>query len=271
MPIAHVNGIDLYYEVQGDGPNLALIEGLGYHHWMWYRQLPAFSPHFRTLVYDNRGVGLSDKPPGPYSHAQNAADLAALLDHLGWDRTHVLGISMGGFIAQEFALAYPDRLDRLVLAATGFGGPNMVPVPPEAMRALTPDPSLPYQEKIRASMPIAFGNQSWIEENRDEFEQIIAWRRAHPQPPEAAIAQAMAALTFNAQPLLRDITAPTLVIAGTEDRVVPPENAYLLAAAIPNARLDIIEGAGHLAFIEQSDRFNRDVLDFLLDGAVHGE
>ena len=80
MPIAHVNDIDLYYEVHGEGPNLALIEGTGYHTWMWYRQLPAFSQKFRTLIYDNRGVGRSDKPPGPYTHEQNADDLAGLLD-----------------------------------------------------------------------------------------------------------------------------------------------------------------------------------------------
>src|SRR5436305_1514144 len=158
MPFAQANDTTLYYEVQGDGPNLALIEGVGYHTWMWYKQFPAFSRHFRTLIYDNRGVGLSDKPPGPYTHEQNADDLAALLDHLGWERTHVLGISMGGFIAQEFALKYPERLEKLVLVATAFGGKNMVPVPPEAIKAMTPDPSLSPEERIRAAMPIAFGD-----------------------------------------------------------------------------------------------------------------
>ena len=95
MPIAHVNDIDVYYEVHGQGPRLTLIEGLGYHRWMWYNQVPAFSRHFTTLVYDNRGVGRSSKPPGPYSHDQNAEDLAALFNHLGWEQSHVLGVSMG--------------------------------------------------------------------------------------------------------------------------------------------------------------------------------
>src|SRR5437660_11842390 len=142
MPIAPSNAINLYYELHGRGPNLVLIEGIGYHTWMWFRQLPDLTRHFRTLIYDNRGVGRSDLPKGPYTHEQNADDLAGLLDYLGWERTHVLGISMGGFIAQEFALKYPRRVDRLVLAATAFGGPNMVPVPREAMAAILPDPKL---------------------------------------------------------------------------------------------------------------------------------
>ena len=268
MAIAHVNGIDLYYEIHGEGPNLVLIEGLGYHSWMWYRQIPSFSRHFRTLVYDNRGVGLSDKPPGPYSHTENAADLAGLLDYLGWEQTHVLGVSMGGFIAQEFALAYPARLDRLVLVATSFGGANMVPLPTEAVRALTPDPSLSPEDKIRSAMPLAFSSPSWAQEHAGEFEQMVAWRLEQPQPPQAAMAQVMAGLTFDVGARLGEITAPTLVIAGTEDHVMPPANAELLAAALPTATLDIIPGAGHLVQIEAADRFNQDVIAFLEGGAT---
>lgn len=263
MPTASVNGISLYYEVHGEGPNLTMIEGTGYDLWMWYRQLPEFSRHFRVLVYDNRGVGRSDKPPGPYTHQQNAADLAGLLDHLGWERSHVLGVSMGGFIAQEFALAYPERLNKLVLVATAFGGPNMVPLPPGAVRALTPDPSLPPDEKIRQAMPVAFGNRHWPEEHASEFDQIVTWRLEYPPPPEAALAQVMAGVTFNVEARLSEIEAPTLVIAGSEDRVVPPENARLLAGKIPHAHLDIIEGAGHVVLIEAPDRFNHDVIAFL--------
>jgi pimeloyl-ACP methyl ester carboxylesterase len=266
MATAHVNGIDLYYEIHGEGPNLALIEGLGYHSWMWYRQIPSFSRHFRMLVYDNRGVGLSDKPPGPYAHTENAADLAGLLDYLGWERTHVLGVSMGGFIAQEFALAHPARLDRMVLVATGFGGAHMVPLPAEAVRALTPDPTLSPEEKIRSAMPLAFSSPSWVQEHVSEFELMVAWRLEMPQPPQAAIAQAMAGLTFDVEARLGEIEAPTLVIAGTEDHVVPPANAELLAAALPHARLDLIRGAGHLVQIEEADRFNQDVIAFLKGG-----
>jgi pimeloyl-ACP methyl ester carboxylesterase len=263
MPYGTSNRITLYFEVHGEGPNLALIEGAGYATWMWYRQLPVFSQRFQTLIYDNRGVGRSDKPPGPYSHTQNADDLAGLLDLLGWERTHVLGVSMGGFIAQEFALKYPQRVNRLVLVATGYGGPNMVPVPAEAIRAMTPNPSLSLAERIRTGMPVAFADEHWPEQHPEEFEQIIRWRLEHPQPPEAALAQLMAGVSFNVEERLGEIEAPALVIAGTADRVVPPANAELLAARIPNATLDLIPGAGHLAFIEEPERFNRDVVEFL--------
>lgn len=263
MPMAHVNDIDLYYEIHGEGPNLALIQGLGYDHLMWYRQVPAFAPHFRTLIYDNRGVGQSAKPPGPYNHVQNADDLAGLLDHLGWERTHVLGVSMGGFIAQEFALKYPHRLNRLVLVVTGFGGPNMVPVPAEAVAVLLPDPKLTLEQRIRKAAPITYGNPSWPELHAEEYEQIIRWRLENPPPPEAVVAQAMAQQTFNVEERLHQITAPTLVVSGTKDRVVPPRNAELLAKAIPNATLDMIEGAGHLLMIEEADRFNQEVISFL--------
>ncbi|GAC1323774.1 MAG: alpha/beta hydrolase [Chloroflexota bacterium] len=265
MPTVHVNGVTLYYEEQGAGPNLVLIEGLGYHTWMWYRQLPIFKRYFRTLIYDNRGVGRSDKPPGPYNHAQNADDLAALLTYLEWDTAHVLGVSMGGFIALQFALRYPERLNKLVLVATGFGGKNMVQVPPEAMRALIPDPEQSPEQRIRTGMPIAFGNRQWIRENHAEFEQIIQWRLEHPQPVAAAVAQAQAGLSFDVEGRLSEIAAPTLVLAGSEDRVVPPRNAELLAEKIQNARLGMMPDAGHLVFIEQAERFNAAVLQFLQD------
>ena len=263
MPFAESNGVTLCYEVHGVGPNLVLIEGIGYHSWMWYRQLPALSDQFRVLVYDNRGVGKSDKPPGPYSHQQNADDLAGLLDHLGWQRAHVLGVSMGGFIAQEFALKYPERVDRLVLACTAFGGPNMVPLPMEAIRALTPDMTLPPRERYRRAMPVAFADRSWPEKHPAEFEQILDWREEHVQPPEAALAQMQAGFTFNTEQRLGQITAPTLVVAGDMDGVVPVRNAELLAERIPGAKLDLIPNAGHLVIIEDADRFNGDVIKFL--------
>jgi len=265
MPITHVNDIDLYYEVHGSGPKLVLIEGIGYHRWMWYRQLSEFSRHFTTLIYDNRGVGKSDKPSGPYNHEQNAGDLAGLLDHLGWDRTHVLGVSMGGFIAQQFALTHPSRVDRLVLVATGFGGQKMVPVPPEAATAMMPDPKLSLEERFRAAMPVAFGNKTWLEENRQEFDQIIRWRLEEPQPPEAAMAQIMAGATFDLSERVSQIQVATLVISGDKDGVVPPENARLLTDAIPNSRLETISGAGHLVIIEAAESFNELVIEFLLD------
>jgi len=171
---------------------------------------------------------------------------------------------MGGFIAEQFALNYPERLDRLVLAATGFGGSNMAPVPPAAVAAMTPDPSLSAEERIRRAMPIAFSAPSWTETHREEFDHIVRRRLEYPQPPHAAMAQLMAGVTFNVEDRLGEISAPTLVLTGSEDHVVPPRNAELLAGALPNARLDILGRCGHVLNIECPERFNRAVIHFLL-------
>jgi pimeloyl-ACP methyl ester carboxylesterase len=267
MPVAHANGIDLYYEVHGEGPHLTLVEGLGYHTWMWYKQLPALSRHFQTLIYDNRGVGRSDKPPGPYTHEQNADDLAALLDHLEWERTHLLGVSMGGFIAQEFALKYPDCLDKLVLVATHFGGPNKLPEAVDVLWYFLPHSDVTPLEVAQKALAVTFADPMWAQKHPEEAIEMAQRRSALPPAPiHAVVAQNQAGKAFNVEGRLREVTAPTLVIAGREDAVVPPRNAELLAAAIPNARLDVIPDASHLVFIEQAERFNRDVTDFLLEG-----
>src|SRR3712207_194537 len=118
MSIARINGIDLYYEETGSGPPLLLIAGLGGNTLGWVMLLPALAQHFRVIAFDNRGAGRSSAPPGPYTTRQMADDAAALLAHLGIERAHVLGLSLGGMIAQELALAHAERVDRLVLYAT---------------------------------------------------------------------------------------------------------------------------------------------------------
>jgi pimeloyl-ACP methyl ester carboxylesterase len=128
---------------------------------------------------------------------------------------------------------------------------------------MAPDPALTLDQRIRRAAPYMFGNPRWTELHDDEFEQIIRWRTELPQPPEAWWAQAMAAQTFDVEARLHQITSPTLIITASEDRVVPPRNAELLAARIPSARLDVIKGAGHLVFIEEAERFNADVIGFL--------
>ena len=129
---------------------------------------------------------------------------------------------------------------------------------------MMPDPTLSAEERIRRAMPVAFGDRSWPDSHRDEFDQIVKWRLEEPQPPDAAIAQIMAGMTFDVADKVRAIQAPTLVIAGENDGVVPPENADLLVAEIPNSRKEIIPGAGHLVFIEAADSFNEKVIQFLL-------
>src|SRR5579883_1563623 len=137
MPFAEVNNLRLWYEISGDGTPLCLIEGLGYASWMWHYQAAPFSARHRLLVFDNRDVGRSDRARLPYMIKDLADDLVGLLDVVGIERAHVLGVSMGGFAAQELALAYPERVASLILVATAFGGPEMVTLSIEAQRRMS--------------------------------------------------------------------------------------------------------------------------------------
>lgn len=257
--IVPANGVELYYEVWGSGAPLVLIEGLSVATWTWDLQLPVLSRHFRVIAYDNRGVGRSSKPAGPYSIAQMADDLAGLLDALGVDRAHVLGTSMGGMIAQELALRHPDRVDRLVLVATTAGGATHVPMSAETLRrVLAPAP--PDREGIRERLRLAFSDAFLATPYAD---RMIDFRLNDPQPVQAFQAQAAAGATFDRASDIGRITAPTLILAGTEDLLVPLANAHYLHARIPDSTLIEYDGLGHQFFIEAADRFNRDVIDFL--------
>jgi pimeloyl-ACP methyl ester carboxylesterase len=261
MPTLHANGIDIYYEVAGDGPPLLLIMGLGYGAWAWWRQVPAFTPHHRVITFDNRGVGRTSQPDIPYTIPMLADDTAALLTALGIDRAHILGHSLGGWIAQELALSHPDLIDRLILCGTSFGGPNAIPVTPAALSVILNrdgDIATLYRRGISvATSPDFRAAHSEI------VDYLVTQRLAQAQPTYAYARQAAAGLTITSEDRLARITAPTLVVAGANDLVVPAANADLLADRIPHARVALLPGAGHLFPIEQPDRFNQTVLDFL--------
>ncbi|NJN43799.1 MAG: alpha/beta fold hydrolase [Anaerolineae bacterium] len=154
MPKTTTNGITLYYETHGSGEPLAMINGLAYDLWMWHKMVPHLAKHFQVITFDNRGVGQSDAPKGPYSAEMLADDLAGLLDQLGIPQTAVMGHSMGGFVAQAFALKYPDIVSKLILSATNFGGPNHLPITQEALAVLM-DISGDPAERLRRGIKIS--------------------------------------------------------------------------------------------------------------------
>src|SRR6476661_10653754 len=134
MPKTTANGIELYYEIHGKGKPLVLISGLGYSLWQWRNMVPILAEYFQVITFDNRGVGQSDKPAGPYTAQMLAADMVGLLEALNIEMAIIMGHSMGGFIAQAMALDFPQRLGKLILCSTNFGGPHHIPVTPEAMK-----------------------------------------------------------------------------------------------------------------------------------------
>jgi pimeloyl-ACP methyl ester carboxylesterase len=241
------------WERHGAGPPLLLIQGLGYARWGWEPVVEPLARSFDVILFDNRGIGDSDAPPGPYTPAQMAGDAIQVLDEAGVERAHVLGTSLGGMVAQELALAHPERVDRLVLACTTPGGADSFPMPERTVRLMQNGASLQEYVENALSDPSA-----------EIVQCILRHREATAQPLEAWSAQAAAGMGFDALARVAEIEAPTLILHGTEDAVVDSRNAALLAERLPDARVELFPGAGHLFFWEQPDRFVAALGEFLL-------
>ncbi len=256
-----VGDIEMAYEVVGSGPPLVLITGIGYGRWFWHKVVPALAEHFQVVTFDNRGAGESSKPPGPYTTALMAADTAGLLDGLGIRRAYVLGHSLGGFIAQELALARPDLVEKLILASTTYGGPNVIPITPEALEVLTKREGDPV-ELVRRGIQVACA-PGFAERHPEVVQELLAYRLTNPVPPEQYQAQVMAGAAHNAESRIGQITCPVLVLFGEHDTVVPPGNAELLAKKLPNAQVRILPGTGHIFPIEDPAATGAAVVGFL--------
>jgi pimeloyl-ACP methyl ester carboxylesterase len=253
MPKTKANGIQIHYDVRGQGAPLVLIAGLGYPAWEWHKMAPLLAEHLQVITFDNRGVGQSDKPAGPYTASLLAADVAGLLDALGVEQASVMGHSMGGFIAQAFALEHPQRLSRLVLASTNFGGPRHVPISAEAMAVLSDvssDPVTRFKNGLAVSTAPGFAEQ-----HPEIIQAWLAWRVANPVDVAGYQAQMALGLGLLAEAAafehkLKQISVPTLILFGAHDKVVPPANANLLAKQITGSQVVIFPDAGHFFPIE---------------------
>ena len=257
MPVTITENASIDYDVQGEGPPLLLIGGLGFGRWAWFKQVPAFSRHFRTITFDIRGErGLEN------GVADLVAEVVALLDHLGVKKTHVLGASLGGFVAQELALVRPDLVDRLILVCTSYGGRGPASMSLGALADMMGWGTFSPEAAIRKALGAATSG-SYRAENPDEFEQIVRWRLADSPSTATYYEQAKAGASFDLSSDVERITSPTLVIHGAEDRYVPVANAVALAESIPGARLRVLDRAGHLVFIERFAEVNGQAVSFL--------
>jgi len=263
MPIVKVGDINMYYEIHGQGEPLLLIMGLGCVSAMALLQVPAFSQEYQVIGFDNRGVGQTDKPDIPYSVRMMTNDAAGLLEALGIRAAHVYGVSLGGLIAQGLALSYPDKVISLVLGATSGGGPHAVAPSPEVLQQLLDMANLPPEEAIRVFAQICF-SPAFLESNLGRIAELLEKGMETPaSSPVGYRRQLEASMRFNVYDQLPEIKAPTLVIAGTEDQLVPAENSRILASRIPNAELVLLDGLGHGYGWEADEKSNQIVLDFL--------
>ena len=262
MPMIEINQIQMYYEIHGRGFPLVLIMGLKRNTEWWYRQIPELSRHFQVIAFDNRGAGRTDKPDEAYSIPLFADDTAGLIDALGIKKTHVLGISMGGYIAQELAISRPDLVQGLVLGCTSCGGRKAVLMSEETRSTYVANEGLNNEEILRKDMHIYFSDE-FISNHPKQIEQFIQISLRHVQPPDAFFRQFNACLGHDTVDRLGWIVAPTLIMAGDDDHLVPTENSIILKKLMLAATLNLYPDKRHGFFIEEHERFNREVIDFL--------
>ncbi|MFA5308389.1 MAG: alpha/beta fold hydrolase [Dehalococcoidales bacterium] len=261
MPKVRVGDINVYYEIHGHGEPLVMICGASATTEGYTVVAPYFINDFRVVLYDNRGAGKTDKPDIPYSIKMMADDLAGLLDAIRVRSAYIYGQSMGGMIAQQFALDYPERVKKLVLICTTCGGRYCkLPKPsrrfgPEERQKMTP-------EELGLETLCLCVTQSYIERNPDTARMIMENMIKASEPAYAALRQAQAADCFNVYDRLPDIKAPTLVMGGEEDAAMPVENARLIASRIKGCKLVTFKKAGHI-LAEAGEKPNRQVMSFL--------
>lgn len=262
MPGISVSGLNVYYEIEGDGEPVVLIPGFAAGRWIWFKQTGDLSRDFRVITFDPRGVSASDKPEGPQTIGLLADDVAHLLQAIGIEKAHIVGASFGGFVAQEFALKYPSLTRKLVLCCTSFGGPNHVAPAPETLLALASTKGRNGEERMRANLLLAFSPE-FVRTQTAEIDEVVRLRAVNEVPEHIYLSQWQAATSFDAESRVGRIDCPTLVLSGDADVIVPVENSRNLAAKIPGAELRIVQGGSHTFFIEQPGEFNSLVAQFL--------
>jgi len=258
MSFVENQGAKLYWDEQGQGEPILLIMGLGWPATMWHRTRPALNTRYRTIALDNRGAGRSDVPRGPYSISTMAADAAAVLDAAGVASAHVLGASMGGMIAQEFALRYPGRVRSLVLACTACGGPHATQAAPEVVQLLFQRQGTPEQ-RAEAVVPFIYAPTT----PRQRIDEDLAILSKNYATPEGYMGQLQGIMAWKSYSRLPQIQTPALVVHGVNDRLVPAANSDLLASRIPGAQLVKLPNASHIFITDQPEASHRSFLQFL--------
>lgn len=261
MPVLQHDGASLFYQVEGKGPPLLLIMGLGYPSDMWWRVLPWLTPDFTTVRFDNRGVGRTGTgAERPYSVERMALDARAVLHAAGFARATVFGVSLGGAIAQELALTHPEAIDRLVLGCSHPGGADVV-VDEEAIALLRSRGAMTPEEAAEAAIPFIYAPGT----PRADIDADLAVRAAHPTDPAGYLAQLTDTIIWRGSlDRLPGLAAPTLLVHGDLDRLVPVENSRRMAAVLPNARLEVLAGASHIFSTDQPERTRAVLGSFLV-------
>jgi 3-oxoadipate enol-lactonase len=259
MPWAENRRVRIYWEEEGSGDPLLLIMGLSFSLAMWGELRPFLARYFRTILFDNRCVGKSDAPRAPFGLAAMAKDAVAVLDAARVQRAHILGISMGGMIAQELTLRCPDRVEKLILGCTHAGGPRAVRAAPGVLLFLA-SPLMSPDAKIAAMQRFIYHPDT----PPDRISKDLDILRMNAPQLRGYMQQLTAIVMWSSWRRLPQIQAPALVMHGDSDLLVPPENARILASRIPGAKLVILPKAGHIFPTDQPELTRKELLSFLL-------
>jgi pimeloyl-ACP methyl ester carboxylesterase len=262
MQHARINGVALAYELRGAGAPLVMIHGAQGDQSMFNGVMPAFVHDFHVLTFDQRGSGLSEKPDHAYSMAMLADDTAALMDHVGFASAHILGVSMGGMIAQEFALRHPQKTRSLILGCTTPGGPKAVRLSDSAFARAYSTKEMSAEERGRALAEACF-TKGYIDQHPEIIPAMVESRRQRPIDPVALAHRMKAVYAHDTYDRLPHLACPTLVITGKDDVLISWENSRILAERIPGATFVLLEPAGHLFWGEQPQQSYEAILTFL--------
>lgn len=261
VPYVTSQGAKIFWNEQGSGVPVLLIMGLSFTHDMWFRVLPVLAARYRAIYFDNRGMGKSDVPRGPYPIKTMAQDAIAVLDAAGVPAAHIIGASMGGMIAQELALRHPQRVLSLILGCTSYGGlfarwPSLSHAPREF--PLAEDARM---KREQALVPLLYSPSTPLEHIGEDLEVRANCTWTY----RGFWAQLGGILFWHSYRRLPRIKAPTLVVHGAEDRLIPPVNGRVVAGRIPGARFELLPNAGHILVTDQPEACTKLMLDFLAD------
>jgi 3-oxoadipate enol-lactonase len=261
VPHAEVNGQRLYYEVHGEGDPLVIVMGLGGDLLAWARQIPEFAKTYRVIAVENRDVGRSSYADGPYEIADMADDTLAVVDELGIDDFHLLGVSMGGAISQQIALKAPERVRTLTLCVTWGGGGRYMQVRSRLLGEIYK--RLSHEEQVEFLMLQGMSEQFYENADAAAWLKRMILSNPNPQETEGWVRQLEACGRHDVRDRLADLAMPVHVVGAEHDGMVPPWKSTELAELIPGAKLTMLPGAAHLVNIEDADAFNAAVLEFL--------
>lgn len=261
MPHADLNGFQIHYDVHGDGDPLICVHGLGCDRRAWALQIQPFAEQYRSVFFDNRDVGQSSLATEGYSTADMAQDVLALADHLELETFHLLGISLGGMVSQQVALAAPERVRTLTLAVTHGGVQKAGRLRGHLLGAYARH--LPLEDRVDNLLYLCYTEAFFENDELFEFMRTALLENPYPQPPEAFARQAAAGAHHDVRDRLAGLTMPVHVIGAERDLMIPVWKSTELASLVPDAKLTIIDGQGHGVMWEAADKFNAAVTEFL--------